>query len=241
MPRRRFAALLSLLLTPFPAGAEPLDDPLTCLLVPQRESAIGADRSGIVAEVRAERAMTVKAGDLLVRIDDRVERADLDKARLVLEAATDRLRRAETLTAGNVISQDDIATLRTDAAIAAAEVTRAEIQLARTRITAPFDGRIASVAIEAGELIGPDPLLILIDTRRLKAELVFPVEAFGHWQVGQDIALSVDLVAGQAMARIRTIDNFIDPTSNSFSLVAEIDNADGRLPAGANCALVARP
>lgn len=212
-----------------------LPQPLTCLLRPARSSEIGADTGGIVAQVAVRRASRVSRGDLLVQIDDRIAQAELAKATIAHDVATENLRRAEAVTAGRVISREEMASLRGEAAMAAADLTRARLQVERAQILAPFDGTVAEVMTEAGQLINVDPLVRLIDTHSLRAEIVFPAEAFGRLHPGDTLPLAVDLTGARVTARVATIDNYIDSTSNSFSVEAEFDNPDGQVPAGTGC------
>jgi len=236
----RFALLIALFAMPLPALAQdaaPADlaPPLTCLLRPDRSSDIGAESGGIVAEVAVRRTTKVKKGDLLVQIDDRIAQAELAKATTARDVALDNLRRAEAVTAGRVISREEVATLRGDAAMAEADFTRAQLQVERDRILAPFDGTVAEVMTEAGQLINVEPLLRLIATDRLRAEIVFPAEAFAHLTVGDTLPLVVDLTGARVEATVATIDNYIDASSNSFTVVAEIENPDDAIPAGTGC------
>lgn len=230
------AALLCLSSVPLTAHAE-MAAPLTCLLRPEHSSAIGSDAGGIVAAVAVQRADHVEKGDLLVQIDDRIARAQLAKITILRDNAHEKLERAEKLTAGRVISAEDMAGLRADAASAQADFERAQLELERARITAPFAGTVARIATEEGELIGAQPLMELIDTSRLRAEIAFPAEAFGTIAPGDMLPLKVDLTGAEVRAEVATIDDYIDPSSNSFTVIAEIDNRAGALPAGTSCTL----
>lgn len=237
------ALLLCLLASPVIAEtprATALPAPLTCLLRPDRSAEIGADAGGIVAEVLVRRTSKVRKGDLLVQLDDRIAQAELAKATIAREVTDEKLRRAETLTAGRVISKEEVATLRGDAAMALADFTRAELQVERSRIVAPFDGTVAEVMTEAGQLVNVNPLLHLIATSRLRAEIIFPAEAFGQLAQGDILPLVVDLTGAQVDARVATIDNYIDASSNSLYVMAEIENPEDTIPAGTGCRIAGR-
>mmetsp|Transcript_6700 Transcript_6700/g.11727 ORF Transcript_6700/g.11727 Transcript_6700/m.11727 type:complete len:241 (+) Transcript_6700:83-805(+) len=230
------AAALTGLLCAGPVAAQ-VAAPLTCLLVPARSSDIGSDRSGIVISVDVTRGDFVEAGDALVRFDTRLADADLQVAQITINGLQERLGRSEGLLSRNLISRDEIEALRTDLALAMAEQARALIELERGTIRAPFAGYVAEVAIAEGELIGPEPLLRIIEVDQLEAELVFLAGAFGEFEIGEEIALSVELTQASVAATITAIDPFIDPTSNTFTVMAEIDNADLAIPAGSSCAV----
>lgn len=235
----KYVLTLCMLLAPLSVFAQTtatdLPAPLTCLLWPNRSSDIGAETGAIVADVLVRRTNRVKKGDLLVQLDDRIARAELAKAVIFRDISGEKLKRAEAVTQGRSISADEIGTLRADAAMAEVDYKRAKLQIDRARILAPFDGTVADMMTEAGQLINVQPLLRLIETRRLRAEIVLPAEAFGEMSVGDNLLLNVDLTKAKVKAQVATIDDYIDASSNSFTVIAEIDNPTYDIPAGAGC------
>lgn len=218
--------------------APPAVQPLTCLLVPAQSSDIGSDRVGIVRNVAVRRADFVEAGAPLVTVDSALAEADLEVARISIAALEERLERSARLIERNLISADELGALRADLELARANAARAQMEIARATIRAPFSGYVADVDVAVGELTGPDPLLRLIEVSTLEAELVYLAGAFGLIDVGDVLRVQVDLADAAVEARVTAIDPFIDPTSNAFTVLAEIDNPDLALPAGASCAVV---
>jgi membrane fusion protein (multidrug efflux system) len=212
--------------------------PLTCLLVPARTSNIGSDRVGIVRSVDVSRSDFVEFGAPLVRIASELAEADLRVSRISIMALKERLSRSEGLLSRNLISLDEIGALRLDLQLAQANEARAQMEIDRATIRAPFSGYVSYIAVSVGELIGPDPLLRLIEVSTLRAELVYLASAFGQITVGDEIMVRVDLAEAEVVAVVTAIDFFIDATSNAFTVQAEIDNADLSLPAGTSCAVV---
>jgi membrane fusion protein (multidrug efflux system) len=223
-------ALGVMLAASLPAAAEqPL--PLTCLLVPARTS-------NIVLSVDVTRADLVAKNDPLVIIDSEIAAADLVVARISIESLQERLGRSEGLLSRNLISRDEIGTLRTDLKLAVANEVRAQMELDRATIRAPFSGYVSEIGVSVGELIGPDPLLRLIDVSTLHAELVFLAAAYGQISTGDVLKVSVDLAATEVEAVVISIDPFIDTNSNAFTVLAEIANPDLVLPAGTTCDVI---
>lgn len=231
-----YAALAAFVLA-MPAASQQLE-PLTCLLTPERTSDIGSDRSGIVRAVEVERADFVEAGDALVRIDTQLAEADLRVAQIKIASLDERLGRSVGLLERNLISRDEIEAMRTDLAIAMSDEARARTEVDRAVIRAPFSGYVAELAVSVGELIGPEPLLRLIEVDTLRAEMVYLVGAFGEIATGDTIRLHVDLTGTEVDAVVASIDPFLDASSNTFTVVAKIDNAALDLPAGTSCSVV---
>jgi len=140
---------------------------------------------GLVVAIPHREGESVEAGDLVVELDDRAQRAELASARTTVEAARAQadeaclaaelaekeLSRVEKLHARGIASDQNLDLLRTDrdrtragcaaarAAIGQAEsrVVAAEVQLAFTELRAPFAGTVAEVSTEVGEFITPSP------------------------------------------------------------------------------------
>lgn len=225
---------LLLLLWPTGLSAQAVTS-LTCLVTPHRTSAIGTDSPGVVARVPVERAQKVARGTVLIELDNRLEVADLRRAQVTLDNAAERMIRGEELARGNTISNEEMGALRAEHALAEAEREKARLRVDRMRIVAPFGGTVAEIAIEEGELIGRDPVITLIDLSRLNVEMAFNDSEFGTFAVGEPLVVTATLTGHQTKARIVTVDDFIDPASNAFQVVAVIDPPDPAIPAGSNC------
>jgi multidrug efflux pump subunit AcrA (membrane-fusion protein) len=68
--------------------------------------------------------------------------------------------------------------------------------------------------------------------------MVFLSDAFGVISLGDVILMAVDLTQAEVEATVTAIDPFLDASSNTFSVRAEIDNSDLLLPAGTSCRIV---
>jgi len=140
---------------------------------------------GLVVALPHREGDWVEAGQILVELDSRAQRAELASARTTVEAAKAQadeaclaaelaekeLSRVETLHAQGIASEQNLDLLDTDrdrtrAGCAAARATvgqtesrvfAAEVQLEFTELRAPFAGTVAEVSTEIGEYITPSP------------------------------------------------------------------------------------
>lgn len=151
----------------------------------RRRAKLSPETSGRVVALGALEGERVTAGAVIVRLDDAVQRAQLEAARRALETAEARNRescvtaaqakreldRNRELLADKVISPNVFDRIESEHERAAAgcataaamveeartAVSLAETELDRTRIVAPFDGILAEVTVEVGEWITPSP------------------------------------------------------------------------------------
>lgn len=211
---------------------------VTCLLSPASQSDIAARTPGVVEEVLVQRSAPVVEGQLLVRLDDDFAQSELEMAEVARKALAARIARAGGLRARNIVSLEEMEQLRADLAMAEARSRRAELLISRTRITAPFSGRVAEVFVAEAEMAGNGPLLRLIDQRQLKVELELDGAEFDVLSPGDVLELEVTVPPMQVSAVVMATDGFIDPASDTFRVEARIDNRSGRIPSGASCRLL---
>jgi membrane fusion protein (multidrug efflux system) len=101
----------------------------------------------------------------------------------------------------------------------------ARIDLKRTVITAPVDGRIAKKNVEEGKYVQPGlPLLSIVDDRALWVVANFKETQIAHMKPGQDVEITVDAYPGATFAG--HVDSFQPGTGAVFSLLPP-QNATG--------------
>jgi HlyD family secretion protein len=151
----------------------------------RRRAKLAPEIGGRVLELPRRRGALVKRGDLLLRVDDALQRAQLrlsederqaalaqrDQACLTAERAVRERDRARSLAAQGIVSADlidgvDSQSRTAEAACRAARATAeraesavalAQAQLDKTVLRAPFDGVVADTFIEVGEWTAPSP------------------------------------------------------------------------------------
>lgn len=125
--------------------------------------------TGIITEVSVTEGQPVKRDAVLFKLDDRADRANLDKARaqLAKDKATQadlerQLARAKELFEQNFIARNAVDTLQTqlDAQLAAvrasvAGVQSIEVALSNNVLKAPMSGRAGAVNVVRGSLVQP--------------------------------------------------------------------------------------
>ncbi|NDY91051.1 efflux RND transporter periplasmic adaptor subunit [Ideonella livida] len=125
--------------------------------------------SSTVRRIAVQEGQAVRAGALLFQLDDRVEQANLDKARATLQrdrvALADLQRqheRAQELRRQHFIAQAAADTVQTQVEAQRALVAQdeaalqaAEVALSLTRLTAPQAGRAGLIAVNPGSVVQP--------------------------------------------------------------------------------------
>jgi HlyD family secretion protein len=151
----------------------------------RRRAKLSPQIGGLVVATPHLEGEQVVAGELLLKLDDRAQQAELELARrsvaaaeaqadeacLAAELAETELARTVALHGRGIASDQNLDALRTDrdrsraactaaraaVAQAAASVGVVEVQIAFTELRAPFAGTVAEVSTEVGEWITPSP------------------------------------------------------------------------------------
>ena len=209
--------------------------------------AVGADRAGSLRALREVRivnqedgeitAVTVREGDrvvrgqVLVRYDDRILRAELDKARAALRQAELDHQRNRQLIERGFIGADALSRSATAVEIADAEQRLLAARVGNLTLTAPFAGAVAQRLVEPG---GVTPrhthLLTLIDPSTLVTEVAVSELVLANLRVGDPAAVRIDAL-GDAVHRGRIVR--IHPSIDPASRTGRIEVALNPVPEGA--------
>jgi multidrug resistance efflux pump len=97
-------------------------------------------------------------------------------------------------------------------------------------VRSPIDGSVLRVSKQAGEETDDNPLIVVVDTKKLYAVFDMPRQVFGKVHVGDKETIQTEGVDRDAA--IISVDPIIDLASGLFRVKMEVDNADGKIPAG---------
>lgn len=215
---------------------------------------------GLIRQVHVTEGQTVRKGDALVSLDDRVPRARLEaatveanltgglkRAQVDREMAKRRLERIRLVTsqgagAGFELEEAEGAWEQAVAAVSeqedvlkAAEASRqlAEAQLHQYTITAPFDGVITELHLKAGPVDPSQIVVTMANLKQLEVEMHVPSTLFGQVRTGASVPLNAAAPISETVtSRVESVSPIINSASDTFRCLLKIENAAGRLPAG---------
>lgn len=219
--------------------------PVTVQTVAETVEAVGTTRAirsveivpeadGRVVELNLISGQRVAEGDVLVRLDDTIERADLAEAQARRTEQRQALARIEQLRSTNAVSQATLEESTARLAEAEAQLERAQRRLSDRVITAPFDGVVGLSEIDQGARITEgQPITRVDDLGEVEIEFSLPETLFARVRPGLEVsAASAAFPARQFDGAIDAVDSRIDPVSRAFRTRAVLPNPDGILPAG---------
>jgi len=218
-----------------PVGPQPYRETLfaTGSLVARETVQLQSERAGVVRSISFEEGNAVKAGEVLVAIDDSELRAHLAraKAQLDLAAATESRQRDLLKTRG--ISDSDYDQSQANLNIAKAEVALIESQIAKTQIRAPFDGVAGLRRVSVGAYLTPGTTLCSFqDISSLKIDFTLPEVYLPYLRSGQKVTFRITGRADKFEATILAVEPTIDVATRSLLVRATVPNEDTKLLPG---------
>lgn len=195
---------------------------------------ITAKVSETVEQVKFDSGEQVRAGQPLVVLSGKAQRAELAEAQARYAEAQRLYERQQDLAKRQLIaaSQFDIQRAARDASKAQLDQVRA--QISDRAIVAPFAGTLGLRQVSPGSLVTPGTVITTLDDlSTMELDFSVPERFLSALSVGQAIGAQTDAYADQTfVGRISSLDPRIDPVSRAITIRAEIANPDGRLRPG---------
>lgn len=185
--------------------------------------------AGRIAQIGFAEGQRVRKGQLLVQLDDVLQKAELSQAQAQLSIARANLKRNEELVAQAFVAQRVLDESRAALQVAEAQVALAQARLARMRVVAPFDGTVGLRNINLGEYVkdGAD-LVNLEDTSQLTVDFRLPERYQTRIATGQGVKVELDALPGKTFnARVQAVDPLLDANGRSIAVRAALPPAPG--------------
>lgn len=204
-----------------------------------RRATLAAQVDGVVRELPIRENQRVVATGPLVQLDTVEHALDVAQARADLTAAQTEYRQ-------RVLFDDEIddpavraereRIARSTSGLDQAEVRmrQVELQLARTRVTAPFSGRVADLRVVEGQYVtAGTELLTMVDLDPVKVEVQVLEAQLGLLSEGRRAEVSFAAFPGELfVGAIETINPVVDPETRTGRVTVLLENADGRIKPG---------
>jgi membrane fusion protein, multidrug efflux system len=210
-------------------------------LQPEKRADLRAEVAATVQQVLKDNGELVRAGDLIVRLDDTAIRESLLSAEESVRAATQALEQTErqvsrlrTLQGQGMSSMQALedAEVRRNSAnselvAARARVASARQQLRRTEVRAPFAGVVSARQVSAGDTaqVGRE-LVKVIDPGSLRFEGLVSADRLQELKLGQVVSFRVNGFGDQLFAgKVRRVDSAANATTRQVAVLVSFDGA----------------
>lgn len=189
---------------------------------------------GVVREIAFDSGHAVAKGDVLLRLDDAVDRAQLRGLQAALGLAQVRYQRAARLIKERSVSQSDVDAAKAELTNAEAQVSSQQAVIDKKVLRAPFDGVLGLRAVSLGQYLPVGTEIAPLQSQgTVYLDFSLPERQLGEIKVGQQVQAGVDAYPGETLSgEVIATDPGVDASTRMVRVRASMPNAEGRLRPG---------
>jgi membrane fusion protein, multidrug efflux system len=195
---------------------------------------VSADLPGIVDKIYFESGRAVRAGDVLVELDTRQERAQLAQAESDRDLARITYSREQQLVKEGVVPQAEYDNAFAQQKTTEAKVGEIQATIDRKTIRAPFSGILGIRQINLGQYLAAGQAIVPLQSLNpIYVDFGVPQQQASRVQVGRSLRVTSDDVPGaQFKGGVTAVDSVVDQTTRNIQVQATLANPEGRLRPG---------
>ena len=195
---------------------------------------VSADLPGTVYKINFESGKPVHAGDVLVELDTRQERAQLAAAESDRDLARINYGREQQLVNEGVVPKSDYDNAFAQQKNTEAKVGEIQATIDRKMIRAPFSGILGLRQINLGQYLAAGQAIVPLQAiNPIYVNFGVPQQEAPRIQVGRTLRVTSDDLPGvQFNGRVTAVDSVVDQTTRNIQIQATLSNPQGRLRPG---------
>ena len=195
---------------------------------------VSADLPGAVAKINFESGQSVHAGDVLVELDTREERAQLAAAESDRDLAKINYDRDQQLVKEGVVAQTQSDNSSAQQKSTDAKVGEIKATIERKTIRAPFSGVLGIRQINLGQYLAAGAAIVSLQALNpIYVNFGVPQQQSSLVKAGRVLQLTSDDVPGvEFKGRVTAIDSVVNEATRNLQVQATLPNPGGRLRPG---------
>jgi membrane fusion protein, multidrug efflux system len=202
------------------------------LVAADQESILASQMAGRIENVGVQLGAHIRAGQGLLRFVCEEQDAYLKMAKAEFYGAQKTYE-------SKVKSQamQSVSVLEVEQAAAATEKLKGQVQLYQVQmklcqINAPFSGRVTKLHVKAFESVNVgQPLMEIINDRKLKAQLNVPSNWLGWMKAGIPFSMQIEETGKKYEVKVARVNGKVDAVSQTVEIEGDVvGNIDGLLP-----------
>lgn len=190
--------------------------------------------AGRISEIRFTEGQRAQKGQVLIRLDDSVPRAEFEQARANYTLAKSNYDRAIELQQKGFISKQAKDEADNAMKVQQAAMVLAQVRLDKNEIRAPFGGVIGLRNVSVGDYVAVGQDLVALEAiDPLKVDFRIPEIYLAQIRTGQTLEIALDAVPDKTFAgTVYAISPLIDTGGRSIVMRAQVKNPGGQLRPG---------
>ena len=195
---------------------------------------VSADLPGTVERIAFESGKSVNAGDVLVELDTRQERAQLAAMEAQRDLARINFNRMQQLVKQGVIAQSEYDNVTAQQKATEAQVGEIRATIARKTIRAPFSGILGLRQVNLGQYLAAGEAIVPLQSLNpIYVNFGVPQQVAANVPVGRSLRVKSNDVGGSEFTgRVTAIDSVINEATRNVQVQATLTNPRGKLRPG---------
>jgi membrane fusion protein, multidrug efflux system len=195
---------------------------------------VSADLPGTVERIAFDSGQSVRAGDVLVELDTRQERAQLAALEAQRDLARVNFGRMQQLVNEGVISRMEYDQATAQQKATAANVAEIRATIERKTIRAPFSGILGIRKVNLGQYLAAGNAVVPLQSLNpIYVDFGVPQQAAGQVRVGGNLRVTSEDLGGKVFTgRVTALDSVVDQATRNVQVQATLSNPEGKLRPG---------
>lgn len=199
----------------------------------ERHTILSSQSTGRVVQVSVRDGDRFSEGDTLVHLDPSLLQLHSARAEAAYQRQEVLYQMNRELADMHSKGEAEVEASRMDMEQAKAEMDLVAMQLNRTRVTAPWNGRVADLFVRENQYVTEgQPLLEILDDSTLELEFIVSSHWVGWFKPGFGFKVTVEETGREYEAIVQRIGGKVDPLSQSMKAYATLTNPSSDLMEG---------
>jgi len=185
----------------------------------------------LLKKVKVKEGQRVKKGQVLAVLSDSGMIDQLQQLEIQHALAKTTFERQKRLWEQKIGSEMQYLQAETQFKSLEKSIAQMQDQVAKTMITAPFDGIVDHILTDEGSSLAPGmtPIVRIINLNQMKVSAAIPEIHLPNIQANSKVTVEVPVLNERMEAAVNAVGNFINPNNRSFRIEVELPNAKERL------------
>ena len=186
---------------------------------------------GLLKSINVVEGQPVKKGDVLAVISDSGLIDQLQQLEIQLALAKTTYERQNRLWEQKIGSEMQFLQAKTQYLSLEKSIAQMKDQVAKTTISAPFDGIVDHLLADVGSSLAPGmtPVVRVINLDEMKVSAQIPEIHLNNIKKAAKVAVNIPVLNKTLAAEIKAVGNFINPNNRSFRVEIGLENNTGDL------------
>lgn len=195
---------------------------------------VSADLPGTVDKINFESGKAVRAGEVLVELDTRQERAQLAAAEADRDLARINYGRQQQLVKEGVIARTEYDNAFAQQKSTEAKVGEIKATIERKTIRAPFSGILGIRQANLGQYLAAGQAIVSLQSiNPIYVNFGVPQQEAAQVRVGRTLRVTSDNLPGvEFSGRVTAVDSVINESTRNIQVQATLSNPGGKLRPG---------